>query len=249
MNGFEKYSITHTSPSQINMWEECPAAWLAKYVYGENFSFGVAAQIGVLVEQVVANTITGKMSNEGALEQAKETFRRNNALNTSEKDLKRIDDIELMSNLAIEELKQYGDPDFPESGQHKIELNCKGDGWDLPVIGYVDFVYPNHGLIVDLKTTLRMPSNMSDAHNRQAAIYKKASGNKAMKFLYVTPKKACWHELEDEKPWLSQIKTILNRQEKALRLDADALKDVLPLNLGSFYWNGDESIRKRIYGI
>lgn len=249
MNGFKKHGLTHTSPSSINMWEDCPAAWIAKYLYGKSFSFGVAAQIGVLTEKVVADTLTGAKTHEEALKLAKDEFKRKNALNTSEKDLARIGDIEAMSTLAIEELKQYGEPDFTEDGQHKIELNCKGDGWELPVIGYTDFVYPKHGLVVDLKTTLRMPSVMSDAHNRQGAIYKKAMGNKAMKFLYVTPKKSCWHEVEDENPWLAQIKAILNRQEKALRLDAEALKDIMPVSMSSFYWMGDERIRKELYGV
>lgn len=250
MNGFEKYNITYTSPSQLNMWEECPAAWMAKYVYGYNFSFGVAPLIGILVEDVVVNVLTERMTFEQALELAHTAFDKKLGLNTSEKDLARKADIEQMAQIAIEELLPYGKPDFPDHGkQHKIELTCNGDNWKLPIIGYMDLVYPDEGLVVDLKTTLRIPTVMSDSHARQGAIYKKASGNKAMRFLYVSPKKSTWHDIENENETLAEIKTILNRQEKALRLDHETLRDVIPLNTSSYYWTGDEAIRKEVYGI
>ena len=250
MNGFEKHNLKHTSPSQINMWEESPAAWGASYLYGHKFSFGVAAQIGVLTEQVVAAVLSERESFSNAVEQAEKTFTKNNALNTSQKDLGRIGDIAVMAEQAIEVLKPYGKPDFPLDGQHKIEIMCKGDGWQLPVIGYIDFYYPDQGLIVDLKTTLRMPSTMTGAHLRQGAIYQAAMGNKAVKFLYVTPKKTQVFDIENGADHLAEIKGILNRQEKMLRaFSHEELKQVLPLNLGSFYWNGAEHTRKELYGI
>lgn len=249
MNGFEKHGLKHTSPSQINMWEESPAAWAASYLYGRKFSFGVAAQIGVLTESVVASVLSESSTFDAALEYAKTTFNKNNALNPNVKDLERVNDIGVMATQAIEALKQYGRPDFTLNGQHKIEIICKGDGWELPVIGYIDFLYPSHGLIVDLKTTMRMPSTMSGAHLRQGAIYQAAMGNKAVKFLYVTPKK-CQSFDVDGAEHLKEVKAILNRQEKMLAaFDAEQLKQVLPINLGSFYWNGDEQIRRDLYGI
>jgi len=155
-----------------------------------------------------------------------------------------------MSELAYAELQQYGKPDFDGEEQHKIELTCKGDGWELPVIGYLDFKYPEHGLCIDLKTTLRIPSTMSDSHRRQEAVYKKSLGNFAVQFLYVSPKKTAMLENEDSGESLRQVKAILNRQERFLRLgDAETLKQVVPVNASSFFWNGEEKALFNLYGI
>lgn len=250
MNGFERHNIKHVSPSSINMWADCSGAWIAKYLYGHKFKFGVAPQIGILVEKVVASALLGKTTLDKAIEMAEADFRKSNALNPSIKDMERIADIRAMSELALAELKQYGEPDFDGEEQHKIEMTTKGDGWELPIIGYLDFFYPKDGLIIDLKTTLRIPSTMSDAHRRQQAIYSKAKGNVAVKFLYVSPKKTSLLENHDEGESLRQAKAILNRQEKFLRMgDAQTLKDIVPVNTSSFYWNGEERALFELFGI
>lgn len=253
MSGFQKHNIGHSSASQINMWEESPAAWVARYLYNKKFHFGVAPQIGILTEDVVADVLCGD-SFEVSLGRAKEKFLKDNAFNTSEKDMKRIDDIEAMALQALEYLKPYGEPEFINKltgrEQQKIEIKCNGDGWELPIIGYLDFVYPKEGIIFDLKTTLRCPSSLSGAHARQAAIYRAARGNMAVKFLYVTPKKFNVLELEDYAPVLAEVKTILNRQEKMLRaFNKEELRSCAPLGLSSFFWNGSENIKKELYGV
>lgn len=253
MNGFEKHGLTHSSPSQINMWAEAPCAWAAKYLYGHNFSFGVAPLIGTLVEKVVADALCGG-SYENALNAACDEFRRKTAIGASEKDRARIDDIDMMAHLALQELKQYGEPEFVQKltgrEQQKIELMCNGAGWKIPVVGFLDFVYPKHGLVIDLKTTLRCPSEISVPHARQAAIYSKAKGNMACKMLYVTPKKTALYGVDDVAAVLADVKAILTRQEAFLHaLDKEQIKKVVPVNVASFYWTQDAAIRKELYGV
>lgn len=251
LNGFEKQGLKHTSASQINMYASAPCAWTAKYLYGHKFKFGVAAQVGVLVEKVVENTLFG-MPFEKALEQAHKTFEKNNALNLNEKDLKRRDDIESMSAIALEVLEPYGMPEMQEGlmgrEQQKVTLLCKGWGWELPIIGYLDFVYPHLNLVVDLKTTRRIPSVMSSSHKRQAAIYEKAKGFD-VEFLYVSPKKYITHRNDNVDGTLAEIKQILKRQEMMLRLDKETIKDVTPVVQDSFYWAGEQNARIELYGI
>lgn len=104
--------------------------------------------------------------------------------------------------------------------------------------------------MIDLKTTLRMPSVMSEPHKRQGAVYKKSMNNSETKFLYVTPKKAQFHTIENENDLLADIKTILTRQEKILGLhDAETLRQILPVNTASYFWNGCEHISKELYGL
>jgi hypothetical protein len=254
MNGFEKHGLKHTSPSQLNMWADAPCAWVSQYLFGNKSTFGVAPQIGVLVEKVVVDVLMGE-DLEFILDKAKSKFLHDNALNISERDLARVEDIEPMAVNALQELEQYGLPEFEGNKltgwkQKEIALVCKGQDWELPVKGFIDLHYPQHGLVVDLKTTLRMPSKMSDSHKRQSAIYRQAMGNCAVKFLYVTPKKATWHEVADQAETLAEFKTILTRQEAFLRLgDKETLRSIVPVNKESFYWLGQEATRKELYGI
>lgn len=254
MNGFELHGLKHSSSSQINMFADAPCAWVSKYLFGNKDNFSVAAQVGVLAESVVADVLCGE-SFDIALEKAKKEFNHRNCLNINEKELKRIEDIEPMALNAIEALEQYGNPEFEIDlvkgrKQKAIELLCKGEHFSIPVIGYIDFYYPEHGLVVDLKTTLRMPSEMSRSHNRQGAIYKQACGNMGVKFLYVTPKKAAVFDVEDHLKTLAEVKTILTRQERLLRLgDKELIRDIVPVMQDSFYWTGNVGVREELYGI
>jgi len=153
--------------------------------------------------------------------------------------------------LAVEELTEFGKPEFPENErQEKISITAKGDGWEIPVIGYLDLVFPQHGVVIDLKTTSRLPSSMSAEHVLQRAIYQKAKGNMAVRFLYVTPKKAVMLEDGDVNETLALAKAQINRLEAFLRaVDKDTARAIVPLNPNSFYWSGAEALRKEFYGI
>jgi len=254
MNGFEQHNITHTSASAINKWVDAPCAWVAHYLYGRKGIFGAAAAAGVYAEQAINDVILEGMTEQDATAKAVGDWNLRFPLCFDESATKRRDAIPDMVANALSELAQYGTPErAPEGsfkGQHKIEITCNGDGWRLPIEGYLDFYFPKHGLIVDLKTTFKMPSELSKAHERQACIYSAAMGNQAVKFLYVTPKKAGWLEPNDVKPVLGEIKTILNRQERFLKLgDKELLKSIVPVNVESFYWLGDSSTRMELYGI
>src|SRR5690606_9568182 len=80
---------------------------------------------------------------------------------------------------AVVELRQYGPPDA-DGYQARVEIRL--DDVPVPVIGFIDWRFSNHGLIVDLKTTERFPSRIGVAHGRQGAIYAAAHGNFATRF-------------------------------------------------------------------
>lgn len=255
MNGFQKHSLEHASPSQINMWAAAPCAWVAKYVLGRKMSFSNAALAGTLVEGAVVNVLSNGWEAEKAAADATGEYNKAIVFGASDADRKRGEAIPGMIAQALDELRQYGEPEMGVDlvygkKQKKIELLCKGDGWELPVVGYLDFWFPQHGLVIDLKTTMRLPSEMSDEHIRQGCIYRQAMGNAAVKFLYVSGKGIKLHDIPEPAPALAEIKTILNRQEKFLRLgDAALLQAVVPVNAGSYYWTGDEGLRKELYGM
>ncbi len=249
MIGFNRHNIKYTSASSINKWAEDPAAWVAHYLLNVKFTFSPAARAGVLAEDAVVNVLARGMSQQAATDRAVDTYAKAVLFDRSEKTQSRLDMIPGMIDLALKELKQYGDPEFAEDGkQKKIEINCRVDDWAIPVIGFLDLHYPQHGLVIDLKTSSKLPSEMSKSHLRQQAIYKAAMGNCAVKFVYVTGKKCAVFESDDTSDTLKDIKAILKRQNAFLSVgDIDLLKSIVPV-VPSFYFNDDIQIRRELYG-
>lgn len=225
MNGFQLHNQQHTSASSINAWHAAPDVWISEKLFGFKRPVGAAAHRGNAVESALVNILAYGVDQHEAVAQATAVFNEKTALLGDDNTDKERAIIAPCVAHGVAALAEYGKPHFEVDGQqNKIELICNGDGWSLPVIGYTDLNYPQHGLIVDIKTTTRAPSKMSSEHNRQAAIYRKASGNTQVRFLYLTPTKAVWQECEDVAGTLAEIKSILNGQEEVLRsLDREAL--------------------------
>tara|TARA_R110000787_G_scaffold89337_8_gene189227 strand:- start:1078 stop:1830 length:753 start_codon:yes stop_codon:yes gene_type:complete len=250
MNGFEMHGLEHSSISQINKWIGCPSAWVSHYLFNNRGGSSPAMWRGIFTEQAVADTITNKLPMNEAIEKAQADYDAKFDFGDDSIEKER-GNIKPMTELAVEALEPYGVPEFPEDGsQHRVSMTAKGEGWSIEFMGYIDFKFPDHGLIVDLKTTMRMPSVMAIGHQRQRAFYQKANGNMTVKFLYVTPKKVDMKEDGDADELMAEIKAHLTRQEAFLRLgDKELLKSVVPVDPDSFYWNGDEAVRLELFGV
>ena len=247
MNGFDKHGIKHLSASSINLWTNAPDVWVAQYLFGKRGPMSAAAMRGICTEDAVVAVLQGKNA-DGALDAALEKFDQTFPIG-DEKTTKERAMIQPCMELAVQELEQYGEPEFPEEGQEKISITAKTDDYEIPVIGYLDLVFPKHGVVIDLKTTGRCPSVMSAEHQLQRAIYQKAKGNQIVKFLYVTPKKTNLLEDGDPSEILRKTKTQITRMERFLRSgNARDVASVIPVNPNTFYWNGAEEIRQELYG-
>ena len=118
------------------------------------------------------------------------------------------------------------------------------------IIGFTDFEYENE--IVDIKTTGRMPSKISPSHRRQGAVYAKASGNRAVSFLYLTQKKAAKYLLEDYEDDFNQVVQVALRIQKFLSVsdDREELASIVIPNYDHFYFRSDfiRDAAKRHFG-
>jgi len=247
MNGFDKHGIKHLSASSINLWTNAPDVWVAQYLFGKRGPMSAAAMRGICTEDAVVAVLQGKNA-DGALDAALEKFDQTFPIG-DEKTTKERAMIQPCMELAVQELEQYGEPEFPEEGQEKISITAKTEDYEIPVIGYLDLCFPKHGVVIDLKTTGRCPSVMSAEHQLQRAIYQKAKGNQIVKFLYVTPKKTNLLEDGDPSEILRKTKTQITRMERFLRSgNARDVASVIPVNPNTFYWNGAEDIRQELYG-
>lgn len=252
-DGFTRHNIDHLSASSINLWANAPDVWVMQYLHRMRTPMGAAAWRGICTEDAVVQILMGE-SETASIDQALTKFDKRFPIG-DEKTSRERARITPMVQLAVEELTEFGKPEFPEDEEHpqeKISITAKSaDGsWSIPVIGYLDLVFPQHGVVIDLKTTGRIPSTMSPEHQLQRAIYQKAKGNMAVKFLYVSEKKSSMLEDGDPTEILGQAKVQIGRMEKFLRmLDKDQAKEIVPLAPNSFYWNGAEDLRKEFYGI
>jgi hypothetical protein len=249
MNGFETHGIEHLSPSQVNKWIEAPSAWVVDKLMRQRFGVGIPAERGKAVESGVAMGLYHPdMPISDCQARAIDVFELATALMSGLDQTERRNEypkIEAMVEMAVEQLRPLGDPIWPsDTHQNRVEINCRfqpGDDGTVKIIGFLDFLYDD--LIVDLKTTGRLPTKMSDAHARQASIYARAAG-KPIKFLYISPKNHRWLEPDDIEYHLDAVKAQVSRLERFLSLsdDAKTLASVVPHNPSSFYWKGNHHL-------
>jgi hypothetical protein len=254
-NGFERHGIDHLSASSINLWANAPDVWVMQYLHGLRTPMGAAAWRGICTEDAVVQILMGDHE-AASIDRALAKFDKRFPIGDEKTSAERAR-IKPMTQLAIEELIEFGKPEFPEvedgdNLQEKISITAKSaDGsWSIPVIGYLDLVFPQHGVVIDLKTTGRIPSTMSAEHQLQRAIYAKAKGNMDVRFLYVSEKKTSMLADGDPTELLAQAKVQISRIEAFLRhCDKDTAKAIVPVQPSSFYWSGNEQLRKEFYGI
>jgi hypothetical protein len=242
-SGFAKHGIGHLSASSINLWINAPDVWVTRYLHGRKGTFGAAPRRGQLAEDIVATCLAG-----GSFDDASKAALAAFDAEFPGEDKERAN-IPAMAEIALTELQQYGAPHFEGEGQNRIEIAADFGAWSIPVIGYLDFDFPDHGLVIDLKTTARVPSQMSPEHQLQRAIYSAAKGNAAVKFLYVSTKKTALLEDGDPREVLAKAKLQIARLNRfLLATDKNTALDIVPHNPSSFYWRGDEAARHEIFG-
>lgn len=270
MNPFSHHGVTHLSPSAVNMFTGSPSAWIAKALLGHRFSAGPAAWRGIAVEDALVAYAFYNATPEEAIDQAYDKFDKMKGDlaidDAAQKERDRIPRyvlntidawIELTTNFPV------GDVQAPPLGQSQWEvgLPCRfGEHANdrVEVIGYLDFLFARddgHHVIMDLKTTARIPSEMPEGHALQASFYKRALGKPCdVYFMYTSPKEEGkpnpFHiiKLDDEtyQRELKRMKDTIIRMSKLLRLSDDpfVLAEAIPHDESSFYWSGEPSLEQ-----
>jgi len=244
MNAFERHRIDHLSPSSVNLFIAQPALWCASYLMKRRTPVGPAAHRGTAIE---AGVEAGLFDPEKPVEEcqkiAEAKFHSLTRLSADPRIEKERAAISPSVAVALAELRQYGIPDAPEDGrQHKIVRHM--EGVPVPILGFLDFWWPQHGIIVDLKSTARVPSSISEAHSRQGAFYTGSGGNTQVRMGYVSPKKMAVYVVEDVAHHLKTFVQAAQAIERLLSLsdDSEKLTKCFAPDLSSFYW-GDAPAR------
>lgn len=252
MSPFAAHGIAHLSASQISSFCADPSAWFAQKVLGLRTPASFAMERGKAVETGIVAGLKGATADEAkeiALRAFDEAGQYGGLTGDSEKER---DAIPGMVEQGIAALIEYGEPDFPEDGQHKITLNVRfneGDDGIIPIIGFLDLVYEDR--IIDIKSTLRVPSEMSFAHRLQAAIYSRSSGNnKDIAFCYISPKKSALLRPDNIAADQELVRNIVKRMAAFLSLgDSETLRQAVPVIFDSWSWRGLENDRRKYLGV
>lgn len=250
---FERHGLDHLSASSINLFVAQPSMWAMQKLMGRKSAVGPAAHRGTSIE---AGVEMGLFEPDAPVEACQELavarFNQLTALSGHPGVEKERAAIAPAVAIGLAELRQYGVPAAADGNrQHRIEVAIPGV--PVPFIGWLDFWFPDHGIIVDLKTQLRLSSKISDPHARQGAIYHAAHGNAEIRFAYVTPQKVGVYKLEDPRSHLGRVVSIAQSIERFLSLsdNGEALTRSLSPDFDSFYWNdpGARAAAEEIWGL
>lgn len=249
-NPFEAYGIDHLSPSTCNLFTSSPAMFVMKKCLKIDAPVGAAAYRGTAVEDGVAH---GLLNPDASLKDctsvALQKFNTLAAFLTGDKVTKERDGIPGMVEMALRELKPYG---VPSSTQGKVSHSF--DDLAVPMIGFYDFEWEQHGVLTDLKTSHALTSKISHPHARQVALYRAARGdNMAARVTYATPKKCATYALENAREHVEALGKIGRAIQRFLAVSEDPheLASLVMPDIDSFYFNDPVTRQKafEIWGI
>jgi hypothetical protein len=105
-------------------------------------------------------------------------------------------------------------------------------------LGFVDVGWTKHDIRLDIKTQLRLSSEISAAHARQVSLYVHGT-NFTGRLGYFTPLKCAVYVLDDVPQHVNAVRQIAIRMEKLLSISRDPqeIAGLVVPNYDSFYWS------------
>ena len=241
----EKHGLQHWSVATCNLFEADYCLGMMK-VMGFRGSVGAAAHRGTASE---LGLVMGLMDPAAAIADcqaaALKEFDKLTALSGDPNREKERDAVPGIVEQALAELRPYGVP-----SQTQMKIEWKHPDLALPFIGYADLFFEDAGIIVDLKTQLRLASEIKVQHARQVSLYCAAtSDNLDGRVTYATPKKCATYQVENMCDHLETLVKIAQRVEKFLSIsdDPQELCSMLVPNTDLFYY--DAATRQKAFEV
>jgi hypothetical protein len=229
--------IERHSPSSLNLFCASPSMFVLERILGRRQPVGAPAHRGTAVEDgVTAGLMDPKKPLEECNAIAFKTYDRITGLSGDKRREEYRATIPDMVKSALEELRPYG---IPSHTQQFVEW--RPEGLRCPIVGYLDYRWDQHGILVDLKTTEKLPSSIKIPHARQVALYATMTGdNVDARLTYCTPKKKATYALENTRDHLNALHQIALRCEAFLALSDDPafFVNITAPDFESFYWGG-----------
>jgi hypothetical protein len=248
---YASHNIDHVSASSLNAYVHEPAMWVMERLLGRSAPVGAAAHrgkgiedgvtVGLLypdkpvpqcqtlgVERFDAEVMAAGLTRDPKLEQEREAV------------------APTIAN-ALAELRHYGIPDLVQT---KVERVL--DDELPPLWGYLDYGWTAHGIVIDLKTQLRLASEISDGHARQVSAYVHGT-NFQGRVCYATPKKLGVYIVEHTDMRFDELRKIAVRLGRFLALSKDPMElaGLLVPDADHWMWNNQTARdhRMEVYGL
>jgi hypothetical protein len=208
--------------------------WVLERVLGKRQPVGAVAHRGTAVETGVAHHLLNPQSDpQEAVNLALKTYDTLTPLSGDPRTEEYKGAIPEMVLRSITELRPYG---IPSECQKFVEW--RPEGLRCPIIGYADFIWDKHGIVVDLKTTDKMPSKVKASHARQASLYGFTSNNLDCRITYTTPRKTTTYGIENVRDHLDALHRIALTVERFVTISNDPfeLVGLVAPDVDSYYW-------------
>jgi len=234
-NPFETHGIAHLSPSSCNKFAAAPALFVMEKVLHNDNLVGPGAHRGSAAEAGInAGLMDPTLPLHACVAEAHKVFREKQGLALSEKAQDEFDALAGYVATGLAELRPYG---VPTATQGYVSVDVPGLA--VPLVGYFDWEWAQHGILTDLKTTKQCPSKISVPHARQVSVYKRARNTSDPRVSYVTPKKSATYRLESPDEHFKALVKIALTIQRFLALSADGaeLAALVCPDVDTFYYN------------
>ena len=211
-NPFDTFGIDHLSNSSISLFISNTPKWVLNYLHKIKSHTNPAMLRGTVVDHEIGRQEKEPLPIAESIQRAVLEF------DTTAKQLKKekafeIDDAkELKEKQNLAKYLELAIPHYKNLGkanhQQKIELQL--EEIPVPIIGFCDFTFSELGIVRDLKTTAKKPSEIPDSVNRQLSIYSTALDGYVPLVDYVvvnnSRQEVITMQVNDVDKWLSQVK-------------------------------------------
>lgn len=247
-DGYRLHGIDHLSASSLNSAATQLSLWTLERLLHRKVPVGAAAHRGTAVE---AGVTVGLLYPDKPIPEcqaiAVQKYDELTALSGDHRRQQEREAVEPTVETALVELRAYG---IPDEVQARIERPL-GEGLP-PLVGYLDFGWSSVGITMDLKTSLRLASDISTAHGRQVAGYVHQT-NRQGRVAYCTPKKIGVYALDRVEERFAEMVNIATRLDKFLAIskDPEELAGLLIPDADHFYWSHETATaaRREVYGL
>jgi hypothetical protein len=240
--------VERHSPSSLNLFAASPAMYTLERILGQKQPVGIPAHRGTAIEAgVAAGLLDPGLDLEACTSTALSSYDKLTAFSGDPRREAYRETLAPMVAMAIKALRPYG----TLTGTQRF-IEWRPEGLSAPIVGYLDFEWEQHGLLIDLKTTEKCPSAIKQTHARQVALYA-MSDNLDGRLTYCTPKKCVTYQLENVALHRQALHRIAMAVERFLALSDDPqfFVGITAPDTESYFWKNPSArqIAYEIWGI
>jgi CRISPR/Cas system-associated exonuclease Cas4 (RecB family) len=238
----------HSASSSIKIKNES-ALFVADKIIGIKQPYGDAAIRGNVGEPLGRYLMAKDITKDQAWDYAKKKFQKLGGKDTEELKFAYNCSYQIAEELQSRQMKR------PDEYQERVWNDGKDFGLNFPIVGFLDFSYhKNYNMVVDIKTTKRVPSKPNKDHILQQSLYWKLTGEKRrFALLYCSDKRANFIEIKKEElqnGWEEMLFNMrfIERMDKQCKSKEDWLLSFPYPSIDSFYYN-DENFKQQIINL